>query len=120
VELDGLEIDLAARVVRRHGEVVHLTPIEFSLLRVLTRNRGRLMTHDTLLQEVWGPAYLESRQTLRSHIANLRRKIGSADGEPLIQTDHGVGYRFADMPGRCLTGSPAREVGLPLSLVPTR
>ncbi len=119
VKLDELEIDLAARTVRRHGEVVHLTPIEFSLLRVLTRNRGRLMTHDTLLQQVWGPAYIESRQTLRSHIANLRRKIGSADGEPLIQTDHGVGYRFADMPGRCLAGNPARQVGLPLSLVPT-
>jgi two-component system, OmpR family, KDP operon response regulator KdpE len=120
VKLDDLEIDLAGRTVRRDNEVVHLTPIEFSLLGVLTRNRGRLMTHDALLQQVWGSAYIDARQTLRSHIANLRRKIESADGEPLIQTDHGVGYRFADIPGRCLTANPARQARLPLSLVPTR
>ena len=53
--VEGLEIDLAARVVRRDGEPIHLTPIEFELLRVLVRNRGRLMTHRTLLVEVWGP-----------------------------------------------------------------
>jgi hypothetical protein len=71
------------------------------------------MTHGTLLQQVRGPAYIESRQTLRSHIANLRRKIGPADGEHLIQTDHGVGCRFADTPGRCVTGKPASQGGLP-------
>ena len=53
---DGLEIDLAARVVRRDGEEIHLTPIELDLLRTLVRNRGRLMTHRALLTEVWGPA----------------------------------------------------------------
>jgi two-component system KDP operon response regulator KdpE len=97
VELDGLEIDLAARVVRRDGDEVHLTPIEFKLLRVLTRNRGRLLTHTTLLQQVWGPAYTDARQTLRAHVANLRRKIEPADGARLIHTDHGVGYRLADV-----------------------
>ena len=51
---DGLEIDLAARAVRRDGEAVHLTPTEFELLRVLAQNRGRLMTHRALLVEVWG------------------------------------------------------------------
>jgi two-component system KDP operon response regulator KdpE len=96
VELAGLEIDLAARVIRREGEVVHLTPIEFKLLGVLTQNRGRLLTHNTLLEQVWGPAYTDARQTLRAHIANLRRKIEPADGECLIHTDHGVGYRLAD------------------------
>ena len=80
VELAGLEIDLAARVIRREGEVVHLTPTEFKLLRVLTQNRGRLLTHNTLLEQVWGPAYTDARQTLRAHIANLRRKIEPADG----------------------------------------
>ena len=80
VKLDGLEIDLAARVVRRDGEEVHLTPIEFKLLRVLTQNRGRLLTHNALLQQVWGAAYMDARQTLRAHIANLRRKIEPTDG----------------------------------------
>src|SRR3954469_18231073 len=54
VRADGLEVDLAARIVRRDGEEVHLTPIEFGLLRTLVRNRGRLMTHRALLTEVWG------------------------------------------------------------------
>ncbi len=72
---DGLEIDVAAHRVHRDGEEVHLTPIEFELLSVLARNRGRLMTHRALLSEVWGPAYADDTATLRTHIANLRRKI---------------------------------------------
>ena len=72
---DGLEIDLAARTVRRDGEEIHLTPIEFGLLRTLARQRGRLMTHRALLVEVWGPAYADDTHVLRTHIANLRRKI---------------------------------------------
>ena len=75
IALDGLEVDLAGRVVRRDGEEVHLTPTEFELLRVLVRNRGRLMTHRALLAEVWGPAWSDDTATLRTHIANLRRKI---------------------------------------------
>ena len=78
IEADGLEVDLAARVVRRDGEEVHLTPIEFDLLRTLVRNRGRLLTHRALLQEVWGPAYADDVPTLRTHIADLRRKIEPA------------------------------------------
>lgn len=92
---EGLEIDLAARVVRRDGEEVHLTPTEFELLRALAQNRGRLMTHSALLSEVWGPAYADDLQVLRAHIANLRRKIEPADGPRHIRTDPGVGYRFA-------------------------
>ena len=92
---DGLEIDVAAHVVRHDGEPVHLTPTEFELLRALARNRGRLMTHRTLLTEVWGPAYADDVQVLRAHVANLRRKIEPAAGPRYIQTDAGVGYRFA-------------------------
>jgi two-component system, OmpR family, KDP operon response regulator KdpE len=92
---DGLELDLAARVVRRDGSEVHLTPKEFELLRVLARNRGRLITHRELLQTVWGPGYAEDTQVLRAHVANLRRKIEPADGPRYIKTDPGVGYRFA-------------------------
>jgi two-component system KDP operon response regulator KdpE len=92
----GLELDLAAHEVRRDGEPVHLTPTEFDLLRTLMRNRGRLMTHGALLAEVWGPAYANDTQTLRVHVANVRRKIEPDTGTPrYITTEPGVGYRFA-------------------------
>ncbi len=92
---DGLEIDLVARAVRRDGEPVHLTPTEFELLRVLAQNRGRLMTHRSLLVEVWGVEYEDDVQVLRAHVANLRGKIEPEDGPRYIRTDPGVGYRFA-------------------------
>jgi two-component system, OmpR family, KDP operon response regulator KdpE len=91
IRANGLEIDLAARVVKVGGDDVHLTPIEFDLLRALARNRGRLLTHRALLVDVWGPQYANDTAVLRTHIANLRRKIGSG----YIRTDPGVGYRFA-------------------------
>jgi two-component system KDP operon response regulator KdpE len=93
---DGLEVDLAAHAVRRDGEEIHLTPIEFELLTTLARNRGRLMTHRALLIDVWGPEYADDVTVLRGHIANLRRKIEPPAGGPkYIRTDPGVGYRFA-------------------------
>jgi two-component system, OmpR family, KDP operon response regulator KdpE len=97
IEVEGLELDFAARTVFRDSESIHLTPIEFDLLRVLARNRGRLMTHRALLTEVWGPGYAEDVQALRTHIARLRAKV-EPDGSPVpryIVTDPGVGYRFA-------------------------
>jgi two-component system KDP operon response regulator KdpE len=96
ITIEGLEIDFASRTVRDDGNEIHLTPIEYDLLRVLLRNRGRLMTHRALLSEVWGPAYESDTPTLRTHIANLRRKI-ERDGKRrrLIRTDPGVGYRFS-------------------------
>jgi two-component system KDP operon response regulator KdpE len=93
--VDGLEVDLAARAVRRDGEPVHLTPIEFDLLRVLVRNRGRLLTHRVLLSEVWGPEYVDDIQPLRTHIARLRAKIEPQGRPRRIVTDPGVGYRFS-------------------------
>jgi len=95
VEIDGLRVDLAAHTASRDGEEIHLTPTEFELLRVLVRNRGRLMTHRALLTEVWGPAWSEDTATLRTHVANLRRKVETGEGERLIRTDPGVGYRIA-------------------------
>ncbi len=95
IRADGLEIDLAARVVRGDGEEIHLTPKEFDLLRTLAQNRGRLMTHSALLTQVWGPGYGEDTQVLRAHVANLRRKIEPPEGPRYIRTDPGVGYRFA-------------------------
>jgi two-component system KDP operon response regulator KdpE len=93
ISADGLEIDVAAHEVRRDGAQIHLTKTEFELLRVLAANRGRLMTHRALLVEVWGPGYEDDKQVLRTHMANLRRKI-ETDGRRFIRTDPGVGYRF--------------------------
>jgi two-component system KDP operon response regulator KdpE len=93
ITADGLSSDVAAHEVRRDGEEVHLTKTEFELLRVLAANRGRLMTHRSLLIEVWGPGYEEDNQVLRTHMANLRRKIETG-GQRFIRTDPGVGYRF--------------------------
>jgi two-component system, OmpR family, KDP operon response regulator KdpE len=95
IRADGLEVDLAARVVRRDGEEVHLTPTEFDLLRVLATNRGRLVTYRELLSSVWGQAYSDDTQVLRGHVANLRRKIEPVDGPRYVKTDPRVGYRFA-------------------------
>jgi two-component system, OmpR family, KDP operon response regulator KdpE len=95
VRLDRLTIDLAARAVYVDEQQLHLTPIEFSLLRTLVLNRGMLMTHSQLLSEVWGPQYADATTVLRTHIANLRRKLRVADPDDrLIRTDPGVGYRL--------------------------
>jgi two-component system KDP operon response regulator KdpE len=95
LDFDGLRIDLAARVVARDGDEIRLTPTEYELLRVLARNRGKLLTHRALLTEVWGHAYSDDTQTLRVHIANLRRKIEpDPETRHLIRTDSGGGYRF--------------------------
>lgn len=93
ISAEGLDIDIAAHEVRRDGEPVHLTKTEFDLLRALAANRGRLMTHRTLLVDVWGPGYADDKQVLRAHMANLRRKI-EANGRRYIRNDPGVGYRF--------------------------
>jgi len=96
ISADGLEIDLSRHTVTLNGSEVHLTPTEFDLLRLLARNRGRLMTHRDLLLSVWGAGYADDTQVLRAHIANLRRKIEPAGGPRFIRTDPGVGYRFAN------------------------
>ena len=95
IEVDGLVLDLAAHAVTVDGEEIHLTPIEFALLRALALNRGALMTHRKLLSEVWGPEYADATPLLRTHIANLRRKLHAGAERPrFIRTDSGIGYRF--------------------------
>jgi len=96
IEADGLVVDLAAHTVRRDGKGIHLTPLEFELLHALLRHRGRLLSHRTLLTEVWGPGYADDTQVLRTHVANLRRKIERPGSAPrYVVTEPGVGYRFA-------------------------
>jgi two-component system KDP operon response regulator KdpE len=96
LESGELKLDLAAHLVLIGEEEVHLTRTEFNLLKALMGNRGRLMTHAALLREVWGPAYEEDVPVLRTHIANLRRKIEPERLGRHIRTDPGVGYRFVD------------------------
>jgi two-component system KDP operon response regulator KdpE len=96
IEIDDLVVDLAAHAVSIDGFEVHLTPTEFSLLRVLVLNRGLLMTHRQLLTEVWGPEYADATPVLRTHIANLRSKLQAGERQRrLIRTDSGIGYRFS-------------------------
>ncbi len=93
--LDGIVIDLQDRSVSADGRDVHLTPIEFDLLRVLAQHRGRLVTHRQLLREVWGPAYGEETHYLRVHVAHIRAKIEADPSRPRsLITEPGVGYRL--------------------------
>jgi two-component system KDP operon response regulator KdpE len=94
-----IELDRPAHAVRRAGVDVHLTPIEYRLLTALMTRPGRLITHSALLTEVWGPAYADDVATLRTHIANLRRKVEPSDpARRHIRTDAGIGYRFVVAP----------------------
>jgi len=96
----ALEIDLGARIARRAGAEVHLTPIEWDLLRVLASDAGRTLTHQQLFKKVWsGRSHGDAQKYLRVHIANLRRKIESDALRPqYILTEPGVGYRFVCVP----------------------
>ena len=90
-----LEVDFAARAVRLRGSEICLTPIEYSLLRLLVAHLGRVLTHRQLLTEVWGPKAVEQTHYLRVHIAHLRKKLGDAEGDSqMIRTESAVGYRF--------------------------
>jgi two-component system KDP operon response regulator KdpE len=90
-----VEIDRAARIVKKQGVEVHLTPIEYRLLGVLVANAGRVMTHPLLLREVWGPTHSESTHYLRVYMGNLRQKLEDDPAQPRhIVTETGVGYRL--------------------------
>ena len=107
----GLEIDLDSRTVHRHGQVISLAPLEYSLLYHLTSNEGRVMTHSVLLAKVWGQEYVDEVDYLKVYIRRLRTKLGDDPQNPeLIHTERGVGYiyqvrlRNGDTPG-----DPAKE-----------
>jgi two-component system, OmpR family, KDP operon response regulator KdpE len=91
-----LQIDIARRSVRRAGEEVSLTPTEFDILAFLARNAGLVVTQKMILEEVWGPEWVEDAQTLRVHVSNLRKKIEPKGSAPrYIITEPGVGFRLA-------------------------
>ena len=95
IETESFTIDLAAKVVRRNGIDVHLTPTEWGLLELLARNRGKLVTQKQLLREVWGPEYQTESHYLRVYFAQLRRKLEPQPSHPRhLITEAGLGYRF--------------------------
>ncbi len=110
IELDGLVIDLPGHLVTLDGREIHLTPIEFALLRVLATSRGAV-TYGALSSAVWGSLPCDVAPRLRTHIANLRAKLDGDHGRHLIRTEPGVGYRFgADR--RQAAAAPSEWVGL--------
>jgi len=97
LEVGGLVIDLDKRLVTADGRRVQLTPNEFDLLRVLAQNEGKLMTHPTLLREVWGPAYGTESHYLHVYISQLRRKLEDDPSRPrYLLTEPGAGYRLVN------------------------
>jgi two-component system KDP operon response regulator KdpE len=90
-----VEVDLSLRRVRRAGVEVHLTPIEYRLLAQLIANAGRVLTHQQLLREVWGPGHAEDSHYLRVYMTGLRRKLEANPTLPrYLLTESGVGYRL--------------------------
>jgi two-component system KDP operon response regulator KdpE len=97
VEIGGLSIDLARRRILRDGAEVRLTPIEYRLLAVLARHPGRVLTHETLLRQVWGPGYTHQKHYLRVYMAQLRHKLEKDPARPrYLMNEPGVGYRLRE------------------------
>ncbi|MGD0710485.1 MAG: response regulator [Bacteroidales bacterium] len=96
LKFGSLTIDLANHTVHKNNEIIKLTSTEFSLLALLAKNEGRVLTHQFILKEVWGIGYVEQTQYLRVFIAQLRRKLEDDAAKPaLITTESGIGYRFS-------------------------
>lgn len=96
ISIGDLKVDIAARVVKRRNEIVHLTPIEYKLLVTMLKQAGKVLTHRFLLREVWGPQDSQENHYLRVFVASLRRKLEDDPARPrYIITEQGVGYRFA-------------------------
>ena len=93
----NLTIDYLRRKVTKNGEPVHLTPIEYKITVLLSKNAGRVMTHDFIITQVWGGLYESDDQVLRVNMANIRRKLEDNPSEPkYILTDVGIGYRIIE------------------------
>lgn len=95
VTFGDVEVNLALREVRRGGELVHLTPLEYELLAQLAGHAGRVLTHAMLLKTIWGPQYVNETHYLRVHMATLRQKLEAEVRRPrYLITETGVGYRL--------------------------
>jgi two-component system KDP operon response regulator KdpE len=92
---NDLQIDLSARIVKKNNELIKLTATEYTLLATFAKNEGKVLTHQYLLREVWGPGFINQTQYLRVFIAQLRKKIEDDPNRPeYFVTESGVGYRF--------------------------
>jgi two-component system KDP operon response regulator KdpE len=97
ITIGDLVVDLEKRLVTVDGCEVHLTPHQFDILRVLAKNEGKLMTHRSILREVWGPGYGSESNLLHVHMSQLRRKIEADPARPrYLVTEPGAGYRLVD------------------------
>lgn len=95
LEFNELTIDLTSRIVKKNDEIIKLTSTEYSLLALFAANEGKVLTHQYILRQVWGPGYISQSQYLRVYIAQLRKKIENDPNRPeYILTESGVGYRF--------------------------
>ncbi len=95
ISIGDVVVDLAARVVKRNEDLIKLTPTEYSLLVLFIRNAGKVLTHTFILQNVWGPSYVEETQYLRVFMGQLRKKLEDDPAKPkLFLTESGVGYRM--------------------------
>jgi two-component system KDP operon response regulator KdpE len=95
ISTDDFEIDLGAKQIHRNGTALHLTPTEWQIVEVLTRQRGRLVTQQQLLQQVWGPQYEKETHYLRIYMSQIRRKLEPDPSRPrYFITEPGMGYRF--------------------------
>jgi two-component system KDP operon response regulator KdpE len=91
----NLTIDFASRTIKKNAEIIKLTSTEYALLALLVKHEGRVLTHQFLLMQVWGPGYINQTQYLRVFIAQLRKKIEKDPNQPeFIVTASGIGYRF--------------------------
>lgn len=95
ITCEDLQIDLAARTVKKNNEPVRLTSTEFNLLALFVKNEGRVLTHHYLLKEIWGPGFQTETQYLRVFVGSLRKKIEDNPNQPRhLITESRVGYRF--------------------------
>jgi two-component system, OmpR family, KDP operon response regulator KdpE len=93
--LDNLRVDMSQRQVFLNEQEVHLTPIEYKLLTVLIQNAGKVVTHNQLLKEVWGPSYSKETQYLRVYMTQLRHKLELYPARPrFLINEPGIGYRL--------------------------
>ncbi|QPK64292.1 response regulator [Methylomonas sp. LL1] len=93
--IDNLKVDFLNRLVSLDDKEVHLTPIQYRLLCVLIKHAGRVLTHQQILKEVWGPSYQENPHYLRIYMSQLRQKLEADPTQPrYLLTESGVGYRF--------------------------
>ena len=95
LEFDNLSIDLTSRAVTLDNEPLKLTATEYSLLTLLAKNDGKVLTHQYILKQIWGPGYTQQSQYLRVFVGQLRKKIEPNPVNPkFILTESGIGYRF--------------------------